>query len=108
VTEAVVIVLCAISFFFTLTGVVGIIRMPDVYCRIQCSTITVTMGAVPALVALAVAKGPVSPYGARALLVAALLLVVSPAAAHALARAAYKAGVPMWRGAVRDEPKERG
>jgi len=33
--------------------------------------------------------------------------VVNPAAAHALAWAAYKTGVPMWRGAVRDEVADR-
>jgi multisubunit Na+/H+ antiporter MnhG subunit len=32
-----------------------------------------------------------------------LLLVMNPVSSHALARAAYKARVPMWRGAVVDE-----
>lgn len=101
------IVLCAIGWAFTLSGAVGIVRMPDVYCRIQCSTKTITMGALPVLVALVVAQGPVTAYGSRALLVAVLLLLVNPAASHALARAAYKTGVPMWRGAVRDELRQR-
>jgi multicomponent Na+:H+ antiporter subunit G len=87
-----------------LTGVVGILRMPDVYTRIQCSSKTITMGALPLLVGLAVAEGPFTVYGARALIVAVLLLVVNPAASHALARAAYKTGVPMWKGSVTDEP----
>jgi multicomponent Na+:H+ antiporter subunit G len=105
VREAIVIVLCCIGFFFTLSGVVGIVRMPDVYTRIQCSSKTITLGALPVLVALVVAKGPLTTYGSRALLIAVLLLVVNPAASHALARAAYKAGVPMWCGAVRDEAR---
>ena len=100
--ELIVIALCCVGLFFTVSGAVGIIRMPDVYLRIQCSSKTVTMGALPVLVALVVAEGPVSTYGSRALLVAALLLIVNPAASHAIARAAYKSGVPMWRGAVRD------
>lgn len=104
--EALVIALCAVGLFFSVTGAVGILRMPDVYTRIQCSSKTVTMGALPTLIALAVAKGPVTPYGGRALIVAALLLVVNPAASHAIARAAYKAGVPMWPGSVVDEPRD--
>jgi multicomponent Na+:H+ antiporter subunit G len=100
-------ILCGIGFFFTLSAALGIIRMPDVYCRIQYSSKTITMGALPVLVALVVAKGPLTTYGSRVLLVAALLLIVNPAASHALARAAYKSGVPMWRGAVRDEPRQR-
>jgi multicomponent Na+:H+ antiporter subunit G len=102
---AIVIVLCVIGLSFALSGAVGILRMPDVYTRIQCSSKTITMGALPMLIALAVAKGPLTAYGGRALLVGFLLLVLNPAASHALARAAYKTGVPMWRGSVADEPR---
>jgi multicomponent Na+:H+ antiporter subunit G len=90
-----------------LSGVVGILRLPDVYLRIQASTKTVTIGAVAVLAAVAVAKGPITNYGGRAVLVAVLLLVMNPLASHALARAAYKTGLPMWSGAVEDEPKKR-
>ncbi|HEY7487456.1 MAG TPA: monovalent cation/H(+) antiporter subunit G [Streptosporangiaceae bacterium] len=103
--EAFVIALAAVGVAFSLSGAVGILRMPDVYSRIQCSSKTITMGALPVLVALVVGRGVLTPFGSRALLVAVLLLVVNPAASHALARAAYKAGVPMWPGAVRDDPK---
>jgi multicomponent Na+:H+ antiporter subunit G len=103
---AVTIGLCAIGLVFTLSGAVGILRMPDVYCRIQCSSKTITMGALPALLGLVVAEGPFTAYGGRALVVGLLLLIVNPAASHALARAAYKVGVPMWPGAVVDEPRQ--
>lgn len=106
VKDAIVIILSCLGLFSSLTGAVGLIRMPDVYSRIQCSSKTITMGALPVLVAVVVQEGPVSVYGSRALLVAILLLIVNPAASHALARAAYKTGVPMWGGAVRDEPHE--
>ncbi|MDP9075593.1 MAG: monovalent cation/H(+) antiporter subunit G [Actinomycetota bacterium] len=103
--QAVVIVLAAIGVGFSLSGAVGIARMPDLYTRIQCSSKTITMGALPALIALVVAEGPGSTYGSRALLVAVLLVVVNPLASHALARAAYKSGVPMWSGSVLDQPR---
>jgi multicomponent Na+:H+ antiporter subunit G len=107
VIEIIVIVLAAVGWAFSLSGAVGILRMPDVYCRIQCSSKMITMGALPVLVALVVGEGPVSVFGSRALLVAILLLVINPVASHALARAAYKAGVPMWAGAVADQVAER-
>jgi multicomponent Na+:H+ antiporter subunit G len=94
---------CVVGLFFSLTGAIGIVRMPDVYTRIQCSSKTITMGAIPFLVALAVAEGPLSTYGSRALVVGILLFIVNPAASHAVARAAYKTGVPMWSGSVVDE-----
>ena len=105
--EIAVIALSVIGLAFSLSGVVGILRMPDVYTRIQCSTKTITMGALPVLIAVVVGEGPVSAYGSRALLVAVLLLVVNPVSSHALARAAYKSGVPMWPGSVTDQPRER-
>ena len=106
--EVIVIVLAVIGLAFSLSGAVGILRMPDVYSRIQCSSKTITMGALPVLIALVVGEGPVSSYGGRALLVAVLLLVLNPVASHALARAAYKSGVPMWPGAVTDQVRQRG
>ncbi len=105
--EIVVIVLAAVGWAFSLSGAVGILRMPDVYTRIQCSSKMITMGTLPVLIALVVAEGPVSVFGSRALLVAVLLLVVNPVASHALARAAYKTRVPMWPGAVADQVADR-
>lgn len=105
VRNVVVIALTAIGLLVTTSGVVGVLRMPDVYSRIQSSSKAITFGTLPLLLALAVAEGPLTSYGSRALFVAVLLLVVNPAASHALARAAYKTGVPMWSGAVADEPR---
>jgi len=102
VREVLVSVLCAVGLFFSLSGALGVWRMPDLYSRVQASTKTITMGAVAVLVALVVAQGVLSPYAARALLVAVLLLTLNPAASHAVARAARKTGVPQWRGAVAD------
>jgi multicomponent Na+:H+ antiporter subunit G len=107
VRVAIVIALCTVGVFSSLTGGLGVVRMPDLYSRLQCSTKNITMGTLPVLVALVVGEGPLSPYGGRALLVGFLILVVSPTASHALARAAYKTGVPMWKGAVRDEPHQQ-
>lgn len=103
---AIVIVLACIGLAFSLSGAVGIVRMPDVYSRIQCSSKTITMGALPALLALIVGEGLLSSYTSRAVLIGFLVLLLNPASSHALARAAYKAGVPMWSGAVRDEAAE--
>lgn len=104
---AVVAVLAAISLAVAVSGAVGVLRLPDVYLRIQASSKTVTLGTLPLLVAVVVAKGIDSVYASRALIVAVLVLVLNPLASHALARAAYRAGVPMWPGAIADQPRER-
>lgn len=107
--NVVVVVLAITGLFFSLSGAVGLVRMPDLYCRIQCSTKNVTMGALPLLLAVVVEKGVVSAYGSRALLVAVLLFIINPLSAHALTRAAYRTGIPMWPGAVVDQARsDRG
>jgi multicomponent Na+:H+ antiporter subunit G len=106
VKDIIAVVLCVVGLAFSLTGAVGILRMPDLYTRLQCSSKTITMGLLPMLLALVVLEGVDSTYAGRAVVVAVLVLVLSPAASHALARAAYKTGVPMWRGSVVDEPRE--
>ncbi len=103
--DALVLVLALIGLGFSLSGAVGIVRMPDVYTRIQCSSKNVTMGTLPLLLAVVIDQGLVSTYGSRALVVAVLVLVINPLAAHALARAAYRMDVPMWQGAVVDQAR---
>jgi multicomponent Na+:H+ antiporter subunit G len=103
VKDALVLILAVIGLGFSLSGALGIVRMPDVYTRIQSSSKNITMGTVPLLLAVVVDQGLISTYGSRALLVAGLVTVINPLSAHALARAAYRTGVPMWSGAVVDQ-----
>lgn len=105
--EVVVVILAVVGVGASLTGALGVVRMPDVYCRIQCSSKSITLGALPVLIAVVVGEGVLTEYTSRALVIAFLLLVVNPTASHALARAAYKSGVPQWDGAVRDDAKDR-
>jgi multicomponent Na+:H+ antiporter subunit G len=106
--DALALALALIGLAFSLSGAVGIMRMPDLYTRLQCSSKNVTMGALPLLLAVVVDKGLISTYASRAVLVAVLGLVLTPMAAHALARAAYRTGVPMWPGSVVDQARPDG
>nr|WP_281379679.1 monovalent cation/H(+) antiporter subunit G [Flexivirga oryzae] len=92
--------MCVVGCAFEITGVVGVLRMPDFYLRVQCCTLVGTLGLVPFLVALVVAEGPVTPYGGRALIVGFLALLLGPAAGHALARSAHRIGIPVHPGAA--------
>ena len=105
--DVVVIVLLTVGCASGLTGAVGILRMPDVYTRIQCSTKVITTGAVPVLAAVVVGQGINTTYASRALILAFLLLLLNPVSSHALARAADHRGVPMWDGAVLDQELPR-
>ena len=47
VLEIIIYILLAIGIFFIFAGVIGVIRMPDTFCRLQSSTNIATMGAMP-------------------------------------------------------------
>jgi multicomponent Na+:H+ antiporter subunit G len=80
---------------------VGLLRLPDVYNRIQASTKCVTLGTCSVLLGAAVAMG--GPVAAKALLCVVFVLIACPTAAHAVGRAAHRSGIRLWEGSVGDE-----
>ena len=82
----------------------GLIRFPDVYSRLQATGKVVVFGVVLLLVAAA-AWTPLS-WG-RALLLILLLVVAGPVTSHAIGSAAYRVGIPMKR-SIRDDLAENG
>lgn len=97
ILEVIVCILIAIGLFFTLAGVVGVIRMPDTFCRLQSSTNIVTMGAMPIALACSIYGfgNSNTSLGIKALIIIIFLLITNPVAAHAMARAAYKIKVSL-------------
>ncbi|MFN8591595.1 MAG: monovalent cation/H(+) antiporter subunit G [Thermomicrobiales bacterium] len=67
-------------------GVIGVIRMPDVFGKLHAASKSVFLGVCSLLVAL-IAMGDMA-LGARAALIMGLLLVTTPVAAYEMARAA--------------------
>jgi multicomponent Na+:H+ antiporter subunit G len=97
--------LIAVGVLFDLFGVLGLVRLPDVYNRLQAATKCVTLGTCLILVGAAVGGGS-GAMTARALLCAAFVLLTSPVAAHALARGSHRGGVKLWEESVVDKYEE--
>ena len=89
--------------FLTLASV-GIIRLPDIYCRGSATTKAATLGVGFMLAATAAHFGDLQ-VTTRAIATAAFLLLTAPVAAHMIARAAYFRGTELWPGTVKDELK---
>ena len=53
-TETVAIVIISVGVLFDLLGCVGLLRLPDVYTRLQASTKCVTLGTCLILIGIAV------------------------------------------------------
>lgn len=78
--------------FFCVLGAVGLLRMPDFYTRVHAASVVDTLGAGLVLLGLLLQAGP-TLVGAKLLMIFVLLLLTSPTATHALARAAWVRGV---------------
>jgi multicomponent Na+:H+ antiporter subunit G len=102
--------LYALGLFFNLAAVLGILRMPDVYCRLHSSSKNTTLGSSLIILGLAAREALAGEWPAvvKVLFIGLLLLVVTPIGSHALARAAYLQGVPVWEGTVVDQFAEEG
>jgi len=95
VIMAITIVFVSIGAFFFLVGTIGILRLPDFYTRTHAATKCDTLGAGSILVGLAVYMG-FEVDALKILAIAAFVLLTSPTAGHALARAAFRTGLTPW------------
>ena len=104
--DAATLLLLFVGSAFLLLAAIGVIRMPDVFSRMQAATKAATLGAACMLSAVAV---HFDDFGVtiRALLVVAFVFLTAPVAAHVIARAAYFIGVPLWEGTIVDELRGR-
>ncbi len=85
-------VLLVLGCFFTLTGSIGTLRMPDFYTRMHAAAKGDTIGQVLIIGALAIYQGP-GLVSIKLALVALFLGVTAPTATHAMARAARLSGL---------------
>ena len=81
-----------IGTFFSIVGVVGYVRLPDVYTRLHATGKVGVFGVVLLRIA-AIIWTPLSL--GRGLTLIFLLLLTGPATSHALASAAYRLGIPL-------------
>lgn len=78
--------------FFTLTGALGLLRMPDFYTRLHPAGVTDSMG-LPLILAGLILQLELGLVTLKILLLMLFLLLTSPTACHALAKAARLSGV---------------
>lgn len=95
----------AIGLAFDLLGCLGLVRLPDVYNRLQASTKAVTLGTCSILFGTFLIVG-FTAAGMKSLLCLVFLILTSPVAAHAIARGAHRAGVKLWEKSVIDRYAE--
>ncbi len=83
---------------FCVVGVLGIVRMPDLYCRLHASGKVATVGLCGLLLGAALIMPSIT---VKAIALAAFALLTLPASSHAIAAAAHRNGVNMQLGVAR-------
>ncbi len=78
--------LLGVGIAFNFLGTLGLIRMPDLYCRLQAATKCVTFGTGSILFGTFLITG-FSSIGVKALICLIFLFLNAPTASHALSRA---------------------
>lgn len=87
---------------FALLAAVGLLRLPDVFLRMQASAKASTLGLSCLLIGAALQLPEVSSI-IRLASVGAFLMLTAPLAAHVVARASFIRATPLWRGTVVNE-----
>lgn len=98
-------ILICTGVLFNIFGCIGLIRLPDVYNRLQSATKCVTLGCCSILLGALIHFG-ISSAGLKALIAIPVLFFSATVAAHALIRGAYHFGTKLDRRTVKDDYKE--
>jgi multicomponent Na+:H+ antiporter subunit G len=96
--------LLVIGAFFMLVAGLGMLRMPDLFLRMSCSTKAATIGVGTMLLALALYFENLG-VATRALATVCFIFLTAPVGAHRIGRIAYLVGVRLWEGTIEDELK---
>jgi multicomponent Na+:H+ antiporter subunit G len=105
-SERVGAVLLVIGACFMLLAGLGVLRLPDLFMRLQAATKASTLGVGCLLLGAALHFQDLA-VTTRTVLIIAFFFLTAPVGAHMIARAAYAAGVPLWEGTITDELRHR-
>ncbi|MGB2814292.1 MAG: monovalent cation/H(+) antiporter subunit G [Dehalococcoidales bacterium] len=95
VGTVIAIVLIAAGVFFLMVSALGLLRLPDFYARTHAVGKSETLGSILVLSGLAVYNG--WELGTvKILFILFFVLIASPTATHAIARAALRTGRQPW------------
>jgi len=101
--QAIGTIITAIGTIFLFLGSLGILRLPDVYNRLQAGTKCATLGAFLTIVGVGIIQPEWLP---KTLVIALFILITNPISNHAIGRASCKSGVPLCDRSVVDKTKE--
>ena len=97
------IIITGIGTIFIFLGSLGILRLPDVYNRLQAGTKCTTLGAFLTIIGVGIMQ---PDWLSKTLVIAIFILITNPISNHALGRASRKSGVSLCDRSVVDKASE--
>ena len=88
-----------VGAFFLFSAGIGLLRMPDVFTRIQAGTKASTLGNILVLAGLGIYH---PDWSLKLLIIAYFVLMTNPLSSHALSRAAHAIRTPMAAATIVD------
>lgn len=93
-------IISLIGTIFLFLGSLGLIRMPDVFNRIQTGTKATTLGTMLTLLGIGIIH---FGWAGKIVVLIIFVLVTNPVSSHVLARAAHHIGIPLTKRTVVDK-----
>lgn len=100
--EVVGAIISLIGAIFLFLGALGLLRMPDIFNRMQAGTKATTMGTILFLLGTGISHSDCSCVGKIVILIL-FIIFTNPLSSHALARAAHFMGIPLAKKTVKDD-----
>ena len=97
------IIITGIGAVFLLLGCLGVLRMPDVYNRVQAGTKCTTLGSFLTIIGVGIMQ---PEWFWKTLIIALFVLISNPVSSHALGRASRKTGVSLCDKTIVDKTKK--
>jgi multicomponent Na+:H+ antiporter subunit G len=98
-------IITGIGVIFLFLGSLGILRLPDLYNRVQAGTKCTTMGAFLTIIGVGIMQ---PDWFWKTLIIALFILISNPISSHALGRASLKSGVRLCDRSVVNKTEEFG
>lgn len=96
-------IITGIGTVFLLLGSLGVLRMPDVYNRVQAGTKCTTLGSFLTIIGVGIMQ---PEWFWKTLIIAVFILISNPISSHALGKASRETGISLCDKSVVDKTNE--
>lgn len=94
-----------IGALFLFLGALGLVRMPDVYNRMQAGTKATTLGTILFTLGIGLANFG-SGWCGKVIIIILFVIATNPVSSNVIARAAHFSGIKLAKASLKDELKQ--